>query len=277
MTPAWDPALYLHYADERLRPALDLLARVPLAAPARVADLGCGAGNVTVLLKRRFPGATVTGIDGSAEMLDLARTAAPDCAFVQADIAAWQPEAPTDLLYSNAALHWLDRHDLLFPRLLGALAPGGVLAVQMPAMHDAPIRRLQYEVAAQGPWAGLLAGVGSAPPILPPGSYWDMLRPRCATLDIWETTYLHALTGEDAVVQWAMGTSLRPFLATLPSALREGFLDAYRAAVEAAYPRRPDGTTLLPFRRLFLVASLMSSCTGLNSPLTKSPWPDSLR
>jgi trans-aconitate 2-methyltransferase len=252
----WDPAVYLQYADERLRPALDLLARVPLAAPSRVVDLGCGAGNVTVVLKRRFPAATVVGVDGSAPMLAGARTAAPDCGFSQADIAVWAPDEAPDLIYSNAALHWLGGHEGLFPRLLGTLAPGGVLAVQMPFMHDAPIRALQYQVAAQGPWAGRLAGIGSAPPILPPASYWDLLRPHCAALDMWETIYMHALQGEDAVVRWAMGSSLRPFLDALPPDQREDFLAAYRATVNPVYPRRPDGTTLLAFHRLFMVAKV---------------------
>jgi trans-aconitate 2-methyltransferase len=252
----WDPAVYLQYADERLRPALDLLARVPLAAPSRVVDLGCGAGNVTVVLKRRFPAATVVGVDGSAPMLAGARTAAPDCGFSQADIAVWAPDEAPDLIYSNAALHWLGGHEGLFPRLLGTLAPGGVLAVQMPFMHDAPIRALQYQVAAQGPWAGRLAGIGSAPPILPPASYWDLLRPHCAALDMWETIYMHALQGEDAVVRWAMGSSLRPFLDALPADQREDFLAAYRATVNPVYPRRPDGTTLLAFHRLFMVAKV---------------------
>ena len=252
----WDPAIYLQYADERLRPALDLLARVPLAAPSRVVDLGCGAGNVTVVLKRCFPTATVTGVDGSAPMLARARIAVPDCDFSQADIAAWAPDEAPDLIYSNAALHWLDEHEVLFPRLLGTLAPGGVLAVQMPLMHDAPIRALQYQVAAQGPWAARLAGVGSAPPVSPAASYWDLLRSHCAMLDIWETIYMHALQGEDAVVRWALGSSLRPFLDALPPDLREDFLTAYRATVNPVYPRRADGTTLLPFHRLFMVATV---------------------
>ncbi|CAH2600027.1 Trans-aconitate 2-methyltransferase [Rhodovastum atsumiense] len=255
MAAEWDPAIYLRYGDERLRPALDLLARVPLAAPARVVDLGCGAGNVSAILRQRFPTADITGVDGSGPMLARARAAAPDCAFVQADIAAWEPAVPPDLIYSNAALHWLDGHAALFPRLLATLASGGMLAVQMPLMHAAPLRALQHEVAANGPWAALLAGVGSAPAILAPSDYWDLLRPCCAALDLWETTYMHALQGEDAVVQWAMGTSLRPFLDPLPAELREGFLAAYRAALRPHYPRRPDGTTLLPFRRLFLVAT----------------------
>jgi len=121
-------------------------------------------------------------------------------------------------------------------------------------MHDAPFRALQYDVAAHGPWAALLAGVASAPPILATAAYWDLLRPRCAALDMWETTYLHALQGEDAVAQWASGSSLRPFLDPLPTGLRADFLCAYRAALEPHYPRRPDGSTLLPFRRLFMVA-----------------------
>ncbi len=257
----WDPAVYLHYADERLRPALDLLARVPpigtqMAAPARVVDLGCGAGNVTAILQRRFPAAAVLGVDGSAPMLAKARASVPGCAFVEADIAAWRPDAAPELIFSNAALHWLGGHATLFPGLLGRLAPGGVLAVQMPAMHDAPFRALQYDVAAHGPWASLLAGVASAPPILTAAAYWDLLRPRCAALDMWETTYLHALQGEDAVAQWASGSSLRPFLDPLPTGLREDFLRAYRAALEPHYPRRPDGSTLLPFRRLFMVATV---------------------
>ena len=255
---SWDPSVYLRYGDERLRPALDLLARVDADAPARVVDLGCGPGNVSVFLKQRWPGADVLGIDGSAAMLEKARRAAPGCRFAEADFGTWTAEAPegrgVDVIYSNAALHWLGGHAALLPRLLGQLAPGGTLAVQMPAMYAAPIRALQHEVAANGPWASLLADVGGAPPILEPGQYWDILKPIAASLDIWETIYLHALTGENAAVQWASGTSLRPFLDPLPEDLRAQFLAAYTEAVAPHYPRRADGTTLLPFRRLFLVA-----------------------
>ena len=256
-TPAagWDPAQYLRFADARLRPALDLLAQVPLVAPARVVDLGCGPGTVTRVLKARFPDAAVLGIDGSAAMLAKARETAPDCRFVQADFAAWTPEAPPDLIYSNAALHWTDGHATLLPRLLGLLAPGGVLAVQMPAMHDAPLRRVQQEVAAVGPWADRLRDApGTARDILSAGAYWDILRPVAASLEIWETTYLHPLTGEDPVVEWAAGSSLRPFLTLLPDDQQAAFRAAYAAALRPHYARRADGTTLLPFRRLFLLA-----------------------
>jgi trans-aconitate 2-methyltransferase len=250
----WDPSVYLRYGGERLRPALDLLARIDAAAPTRVVDLGCGPGHVTTILKRRWPGADTLGIDGSAAMLDKARAEAPDCRFEQRDFGTWTAASPVDVLYSNAALHWLGGHEALFPRLLAQLAPGGTLAVQMPGMHAAPLRALQHEVAQTGPWAGLLADVGSAPPILETAQYWDILRPHCAELDIWETTYTHALSGENAAVQWAMGTSLRPFLDPLPTDLRAAFLAAYTEAVAPHYPRRADGTTLLPFRRVFIVA-----------------------
>lgn len=252
---AWDPAQYLRFADERLRPALDLLARVPLTTPTEVVDLGCGAGNVTEILHQRFPTAAVSGIDGSAAMLEKARAAAPDCRFEQADFTTWAPRTTPDLIYSNAALQWVGGHAALFPRLMGLLAPGGVLAVQMPAMHDAPLRRLQYEVASHGPWAERLAAQRSSPPILDAPDYWDLLRPLAATLDIWETTYLHPLQGENAVVAWASGSSLRPFLEPLDPAMKEAFRHAYAEALRPHYPRRADGTTLLPFRRLFIMAT----------------------
>jgi trans-aconitate 2-methyltransferase len=250
----WDPAQYLRFADERLRPALDLLARVPLDAPARVVDLGCGAGNVTAILRQRFPAAVVAGVDGSATMLEKARAATPGCRFEQADFFTWQPNVAPDLIYSNAALQWVGEHPRLFPRLLSMLAPGGVLAVQMPAMHDTPLRLVPYEIAVAGPWAERLCGVGSAPGILSAMAYWDMLRPGVASLDIWQTTYMHALVGENAVLEWASGSSLRPFLDRLADEERVAFGQAYAEAVRPHYPRRADGTTLLPFHRLFMVA-----------------------
>ncbi|MBP0463672.1 methyltransferase domain-containing protein [Roseomonas sp. PWR1] len=249
---SWDATQYLRFEDERLRPALDLMARIPHPGPARVVDLGCGAGNALAPLAARFPGAVVTGVDGSAAML--AKAAATGFATDQADIAAWAPAAPVDVLFSNAALQWLGGHEALFPRLLSHLTPGGVLAVQMPSMHAAPLRAEQDRIARDGPWAERLSRIGSAPPILAPGEYYDLLRPRVAALDIWVTEYVHVLRGADPVVQWAMGTSLRPFLDALDGSLREGFLDAYRAAMRAAYPPRADGAVLLPFRRLFLLA-----------------------
>lgn len=249
---SWDAAQYLRFEDERLRPALDLMGRIAHPSPRRVVDLGCGAGNALPALAARFPGTAITGVDGSAAML--AKAAATGFSTEQADIAAWAPAEPVDVLFSNAALQWLSEHEVLFPRLLAHIAPGGVLAVQMPAMHAAPLRAEQDRIARDGPWAAALAKVSSAPPILDPGDYYDLLRPRVAAQDLWVTEYVHVLRGEDPVVQWAMGTSLRPFLDALDGEMREGFLGAYRAAMRAAYPPQADGAVLLPFRRLFIVA-----------------------
>ena len=249
---SWDPEQYLKFGDERLRPALDLIARIPHAAPKRVVDLGCGAGNALPLLAARFPGAQVQGVDGSAAML--AKAAAGGFATQQADIATWQPEAPVDVLFSNAALHWLGGHAALFPRLLGCLAPGGVLAVQMPAMNTAPVRAMQEALASDSRFSPWLAGVRSSPPILPTAEYYALLRPRVATLELWLTEYVHVLQGQDPVAQWALGTSLRPYLEALPEQHRGAFLAAYAESLRPHYPAQADDTVLLPFRRLFILA-----------------------
>lgn len=253
-THGWNPSQYLQFEDERLRPALDLIARLPGGSPGLVVDLGCGAGNALPALAARYPEARVLGVDGSAAML--AKAAGKGFATRQADIAAWQPDEAPDVIFSNAALHWLDGHEALFPRLLSLLAPGGVLAVQMPAMHAAPLRALQPVVAATGPWAERLAGIGSARAILEPSGYYDLLRPLVPGLELWVTEYIHVLRGERPVVEWAMGTSLLPFLDALAEApeLRAGFLDAYAAALAPHYPRQADGAVLLPFRRQFILA-----------------------
>jgi trans-aconitate 2-methyltransferase len=253
---SWDPTQYLKFSNERVRPALDLLAQVPLERAGHVVDLGCGTGNMTGVLAQRFPGADVLGVDGAEPMLAKARAANPTCRFEAGDFSTWVPAAPPDLIFSNAALHWVTGHEALFPRLLSTLAPGGVLAVQMPYMHDAPLRALQNEIARREPWAGFLGDAGYARGLMPIPSYYDLIRPHVRSLDLWETTYLHVLTGEDAVTEWAAGSSLRPFLDKLPPEHAARFRATYSEALRPHYPRRPDGTTLLPFRRFFIVARI---------------------
>jgi trans-aconitate 2-methyltransferase len=253
--PSWDPNQYLKFTDHRLRPALDLLAQIALEAPRSVYDLGCGPGNITRLLADRWPNARVVGVDSSADMLAKARTEASGVAFEQADIARWSPPAPADLLFSNATLHWLDDHAALLPRLAAQLAPGGVLAIQMPDNRASPSHVLMDEAAAAGPWHPKLARLrpvyGS---MQSPDAYYRMLAPVAAQVDIWETTYLHVLEGGNPVVEWTKGTALRPYLDALEEPARAAFLAAYAARVAAAYPRQPDGRTLLPFHRIFIVA-----------------------
>lgn len=250
----WDPTLYAAFAAPRLRPAADLLARIAADSPALVTDLGCGTGNVTRLLAARWPGAEVVGVDSSPEMLRAAAAEAGAVRWVRGDAGTWTPERPVDVVFSNAALHWLDGHDTLFPRLMGLLAPGGVLAVQMPHNHHAASHTAMAEAAEAGPWAERLRPLARRLPVGEPSFYYGVLAPLASELDLWETEYLHVLDGDDPVVRWTMGTALRPLLDALDAAERPAFLAEYARRVAAAYPRRPDGRTLFPFRRLFLVA-----------------------
>jgi trans-aconitate 2-methyltransferase len=255
-SPSWDAAQYLRFAGERMRPALDLLQRIPAElTPRRAIDLGCGTGEITLVLKARWPEADVVGLDSAAAMLEKARALAGGVAWVQADIADWSPAQPFDLIFSNAALQWLDGHEALFERLMHALAPGGVLAVQMPRNFAAPSHRLMRETAADGPWRDRLKPLLRIEPVLPAERYYDLLAPLAAELELWETEYLHVLEGETPVLDWVKGTGLRPLLDALTDAdERAAFTARYQERLARAYSRRSDGRTLFPFRRLFLVA-----------------------
>lgn len=256
----WDPQQYLRFNDHRTRPAQDLLARVPLGMPGHIVDLGCGPGNSTRALKARWPQARVIGLDNDQPMLTAARTADPAGEYEAADAAVWRPGAEVDLLFSNAVLQWLGNHDSLFPSLMAALRPGAVLAVQMPGNSTAPSHTLLVETAASRPrWQTVLEPVLRPDPVQDPADYHRLLAPLAAGLDVWETTYTQVLTGEDPVLEWVRSTRLRVIqaaLRTLPDGDAEAaaFEAAYAARLRLAYPQQADGTTLFPFRRIFLVA-----------------------
>jgi trans-aconitate 2-methyltransferase len=250
---SWDPAQYARFADARLRPAVELLARVPAGPRAVVHDLGCGGGQVTRLLVERYQGAAITGVDSSPAMLAKARAEIPGATFVAGDIAAWSPPQPADLIVANAALHWIEDHQALMLRLLAGLAPGGVLAVQMPRNHGAPSHTAIGEAAKAGPWAAKLAAVRGIAAVATAAAYARLLLPRAAEVDAWETEYVQVLTGPDPVMEWTKGTALRPYLDALGDDA-PAFLADYAARLRAAYPPLPDGRTLFPFRRVFIVA-----------------------
>lgn len=252
----WDPAQYERYKAHRDRPAIDLMVQIPADLdPREIWDLGCGTGEHAALLKRRHPDAKVHGLDSSPDMLARARQRADDIDWIEQGVQDWSPATAPDLIFSNAALHWLADHAALFPRLAQSLAPGGVLAVQMPDSYTADWHVRMRQTAADGPWAADMAAVVGTKPLAAPEDYYAWLSPLCDSVDIWTTTYLHALTGEDPVIDWMLGTGLRPYVEALRSAAdRQAFLDAYRARLAPAFPRRADGVTLLPFPRVFLVA-----------------------
>jgi trans-aconitate 2-methyltransferase len=250
----WNPQTYLQFGGPRTRPAADLLARIPAEAPGRVIDLGCGPGNSTALLAARWPQAELEGLDSSHAMLAEAAASGVPARWVLADLAQWTAATPYDVIYSNATFQWLDDQQVLLPRLMGFVAPGGVFAFQVPVNFHAPSHALMRDVAADLRWSARLAGVRDVA-FHTAEEYFDLLGPLSRDLDIWETTYLHVLEGDDAVYRWVSGTGLRPYLAALDGDAKEDFIRTYKARLNQAYPRRADGTTLLPFQRLFVVAT----------------------
>jgi trans-aconitate 2-methyltransferase len=253
MTHTWDPDRYLAYADERGRPFVELVSRIDADRPGRVVDLGCGPGNLTALLAARWPDATVTGLDSSPEMIEVARRDVPGVGFDVADLRDWRPDHPVDVLVSNATLQWVPGHLGLLPSLVSTVAPGGWFAFQVPGNFDEPSHTIRRDLAAEPAYAAHTAGV-AAPDSHDPADYYAALAGPGCTVDAWETTYLHVLRGPDPVFTWVSGTGARPTLQALPDDLRPEFEAEFKARLAAAYPIREDGTVLLPFRRVFVVA-----------------------
>ncbi len=250
----WDPAQYHRFSDHRLRPAIDLLNRVDLESPSVVYDLGAGTGNVTELLATRWPDARIVGVDSSEEMLRKAAERAPNIEWEVGDIATWQPQKPAELIFTNAALHWIPGHKKLFSELMSSVAPGGVLAVQMPRNFGAPSHTSMAEAAANGPWRGVIEPLLRPAPVESPPFYIEVLTGMSESLDVWETEYQQILTGDNPVKEWTKGTWLRPLLDALEEPERGGFEMAYADLVASHYPKQSDGTTVFPFKRLFIVA-----------------------
>lgn len=250
----WNPQQYLKFSGHRLRPAVDLLMRIPDFPVRSVADLGAGAGNVTKLIKERWPDAVVIGVEGSAEMVAAGKKAAPDIEWLHQDLGSWQPARKYDVIYSNAALHWLPDHETLFPLLMEKVEPGGILAVQMPRNFGAPSHLLIAETALSGPWRLKLEHLITPPPVEEPGFYHALLAPQSQNIDLWETEYLQVLEGENPVKEWTKGTWLTRYLDALEGQDKAAFEAAYGERVAKAYQPNSQGQTLFPFRRLFMVA-----------------------
>jgi trans-aconitate 2-methyltransferase len=250
----WDPKTYLAFGGERTRAAAELMARIGVDSPKRVADLGCGPGNSTALLSARWPVAQVEGIDNSPAMLAEARATAIPARWIEADVARWSPGNTYDVIYSNATLQWIGDHETLLPRLVSFLSPHGVLAFQVPRNFREPSHTIAQDLATEPRWADKLARARDWWNVLEPEGYYNILEPLAAAIDIWETRYVQTLDGADAVYRWVLGTGLRPFVDALEGEEREAFLAEYRTRAARAYPRRESGVTVFPFQRLFCVA-----------------------
>ena len=258
----WDPRQYLKFGDHRLRPGLELMDRLSIEMPERIYDLGCGTGSLTRILADRWPGAHVTGVDSSADMLATARAEPGSVKWEEADILSWEPQDHADLIYSNATMQWVAGHTEIFPRLAGFLRPSGVLAIQMPLSWGMPSHVLMRETLASGGPGGSSFGTETLRMSVgrkwvdDANEYYDMLTGISSTVDIWETEYLQVLEGENAVLEWVRGTGLRPILEGLDDIERGQFLTVYSSRLNEAYPKKADGRTLYPFRRLFILVTV---------------------
>jgi trans-aconitate 2-methyltransferase len=267
----WDPAQYATYGDHRARPFTDLVARLDLTDPAHIADLGCGTGELTARLARHWPHATIEAIDTSPEMIAAARAhAIPGrLTFTTGDVRAWTPRRPTDLIISNAVLHWIPGHTDLLPHWAGTLPPGGRLAFQVPGNHAAPSHTLLRDLCATPRWRDRLDGLIPQRPVLDPTGYLDLLTRHGCHVDTWETTYTHVLQGDDAVLEWVKGTALRPILTALNPHETRDFLGDYSALLRDAYPPTPYGT-VYPFRRIFVIAGPGDQTAAPQTPASQT-------
>jgi trans-aconitate 2-methyltransferase len=249
--PSWNADQYLKFADERTQPCRDLATRIVAANVQSVIELGCGPGNSTSVLAERWPGAGITGLDSSPSMIEAASREKPARRWISRDIPEWAANETEsfDIVFSNAALHWVPDHTSLYPRLLARVREGGTLAVQIPADFDALPHRLMRELSPRGvvvkEWHSH-----------EPAFYYDLLAPHARRVDVWQIEYQHIMPNASAIVEWYKGTGMRPFLEAFESdAAREKFIEEYSSRIRAAYPQRPDGKVLFPFRRLFVMAT----------------------
>ena len=252
----WDPTLYSRFERERTLPASDLCHALPLSSPARILDVGCGIGNSTAVLLERYPSAHIVGADLSEEMLETARARLPELTFIRFDASKDFAEhvGQWDVIFSNACIQWVPDHPKLLREMMGALRPGGALAVQFPMNQQEPIHRIIEELAASARWRNHF----TLPRVfhtLTQEQYFDVLAPLSSELSLWQTTYLHRMPSHEHIMTWYRGTGLRPWLAQLSQEDAAAFEAEVRQEVTKAYPRQTNGEILFHFPRFFFIAT----------------------
>ncbi|MFX4272725.1 methyltransferase domain-containing protein [Propionibacteriaceae bacterium Y1685] len=261
--PQWNPESYLAFADHRSRPYAELLQRVPpTVTPHRIADLGCGPGHLSALLRNRWADATILGVDSSTEMIHRAESdnADPRIRYALADLTAWTPGESYEMIISNATFQWVPNDLAVIARLSEYVTPGGCFAISVPNNFSAPSHQLLHEISARPPYAEHTTGLHNARG-RDPQSLLAQFADAGWEVDAWTTVYQQILPGEDPVLRWISGTGARPILQALPEPLRTEFTTEYAAALRDAYPQRPYGT-VLPFERTFCVALRPQAVAG---------------
>lgn len=261
---AWDPTQYRRFEEERNRPVEDLIHALRPLRPRSLVDAGCGPGNSTEILARHFPEAVITAFDSDPSMVEAARKRLPGVEIAQATVENFQTDRAVDLIFSNAVFHWVPDHLGVLARLAGMLATEGALAIQMPDNLSEPTHVLMEETARNGPWSSLFAaGLPQRNPLPSPAAYLEALGAAGLDVTVWRTTYFHHLRDADAIVEFVGGAGLRPWVAHVErlggEAMAKAYRQAYRDAVEAAYPPLADGTVLMPMPRLFVMGRRRSA------------------
>jgi trans-aconitate 2-methyltransferase len=260
--PDWNPDQYLKFANQRTQPSIDLVARVNVENPRSIIDIGCGPGNSTRVLQRRWPGAKALGLDNSADMIKKAKEDYRDIEWITADASTFRFNAKYDIVFANAAIQWMPNHELLLPRLFEIVNRDGALAVQVPANEKSPLHQAVLATSSSLKWSGLTSGAENLITYHPIEYYYDILLDISEKFDIWETIYYHALNSHVELVEWYKGTGMRPFLERLPDKasgsqgrdLRKEFENEVLAECVKTYPIQKDGKVLYPFKRIFFVA-----------------------
>ncbi|HYX53211.1 MAG TPA: methyltransferase domain-containing protein [Candidatus Limnocylindrales bacterium] len=245
----------MKFSRQRGRPAADLIAQIDLNSPKTIIDLGCGTGTSTEQLHQRWPNAEITGLDSSPKMLDSAREVHPEWQWIESGIESWQPDEPYDLVFSNAALHWVPDHGRLFPALLNAVADRGILAIQMPNNFQAPAHLAMKKGGADSRWAGALGDAAENIFIQPAAFYYNALRKFARSVNIWETEYFQVMDGPRAVLDWMRSTAMRPYLSRLANDVQRNQFEQFcLEEYERLFPGDDQGKSLFPYKRMFIVA-----------------------
>ncbi len=253
MKAKWNSSQYLLFENQRNQPAIDLLKRLAECKPHTIADLGCGPGNSTQLLRQTFPLAKIVGIDNSEDMIQRACKEHCDLEFVQKDLR--ELTGQYDLLFSNACLQWVPAHKTLIPELLTHLNPGGIFAAQFPMNHAEPLYQIIQSVASEDRW-GFTNVELDYNGTLTPHEYFDLLSETCSGFQLWETRYYHNLKNHEALIEWVKGTRIRPYLSLLSDPDKKAFEAEILRKVKDAYPIMKNGEVILCFNRFFLIGTI---------------------
>ena len=252
----WNPQQYLKFKSERTQPSIDLVARIAINEPETIIDIGCGPGNSTQILHRRWPDADIVGLDSSQKMIEKARQDYPGQKWIVGHAADLDTKQKYDIVFSNATLQWVPNHDVLIPRLFDAVNKNGVLAVQVPANNESPLHKALYSVAQSRKWKGYTSGCEKLLTYHNAGYYYNVLIGLTENFDIWETTYYHVLGSHEAMLEWYSSTGMKPFLERLPDEEASNeFEQEILMQCQPLYPVQSDGKILYPFKRLFFTAS----------------------